>query len=77
MPSKNTKILRFNEYQNSDKALFIIYIDLQCLIQKIDNGCKTNHKSSSATKVGEHIPPGFSMSTISSFEILENEINIY
>ena len=29
MPSEDTKILKFNQYQNSDKAPFIIYADLE------------------------------------------------
>ena len=67
MPSKDTKILEFNQYKKSDKALFIIYADLECLIEKID-GCKNNPENSFRTKVNEHIPSGFSMSTISSFK---------
>ena len=39
MPSGNTKILELNQYQKSDKAPFISYADLECLIEKID-GCK-------------------------------------
>ena len=39
MPSKDTKILEFNQYQKSDKAPFIIYADLECVIEKIDR-CK-------------------------------------
>ena len=31
------------------------------------DGCKNNDENSSTTKVSEHIPSGFSMSTISSF----------
>ena len=38
MPSEATKILEFNQYQNPGKAPFIIYLDLECLIEKID-GC--------------------------------------
>ena len=41
MPTEDTKILEFNQYQKSDKAPFIIYADLECLIKKID-GCKNN-----------------------------------
>ena len=41
MTSKETKLLEFNLYQKSDKAPFIIYADLECLIAKID-GCKDN-----------------------------------
>ena len=36
MPSEDTKILEFNQYQKSDKAPFIIYADLECIIEKID-----------------------------------------
>ena len=43
MSSKDTKILEFNKYQKSDKAPFIIYADLEYLIEKID-GCKNNSK---------------------------------
>ena len=36
MPSEDTKILEFNQYQKSDKAPFIVYADLECIIRKID-----------------------------------------
>ena len=60
LPSEDTKILKFNQCQKSDKVLFIIYGDLECLIEKID-GCKNNSENLSKTKVGEHIPSCFSM----------------
>ena len=63
MPSEHTKILEFNQYQKSDKVPFIIYADLECLIEKID-GYKNNPQNSFTIKVNEHIPSGFSMSTI-------------
>ena len=47
----------------SDKTPCIIYTDLESLIKKIDN-CKNNPEKSSATKIGNHIPCGYSMSTI-------------
>ena len=49
MPSENSKILEFNQYQKSDRALFLIYADLECLIGKI-NGCKNNPQNSFTTK---------------------------
>ena len=55
MPSKDTKILKFNQNRKSDKATFIIYADFECLIEKTD-GCKNNPKNSFTTKVGENIP---------------------
>ena len=39
IPSEDTKILEFNQYQTSDKVPLIIYSDLKCLIEKID-GCR-------------------------------------
>ena len=40
--------------------------------RKID-GCKNNPENLFTTKVSEHIPSGFSMSTISSFKIIKNK----
>ena len=57
----------FNQYQKSDKGLFIIYADLESLIQKI-YGCKHNLENSFTRNVAEHIPSGFPVSTISSFK---------
>ena len=36
MPSKDTSILEFNQYQKSDKTLVIVYVDLEFIIEKID-----------------------------------------
>ena len=32
MPSEDTKILKFNQYQKLDKAPFIIYVDFECIL---------------------------------------------
>ena len=58
VPSEDTKILEFSQYQKSDNATFIIYADLECIIEKLD-GCKNNSENSSTTKIREHIPSGF------------------
>ena len=41
VPSEDNKILEFNQNQKCDKASFIIYVDYQCMIEKID-ACKNN-----------------------------------
>ena len=51
--------LQFNQYRKSDKALIIIYTDLECLIEKIDE-YKNNLEYLSTTKVGKRIPSGVS-----------------
>ena len=69
------KLLEFNQYQKSEKAPFIIYADLECIIEKTD-GCKNNPENSSTTKVSEHIPSAFSISTKSSFNSIENKHDV-
>ena len=76
MPSEDTKILGFNQYRKSGKASFVIYADLESLIEKI-NGCKNDSEKLSTTKVSEHILSSCSMSTISSFKGIENENHVY
>ena len=76
MPSKDTKTLEFNQYQKSDKAPFVIYADLESVIEKID-GCKNNPESSSAAKVSEHVPSGSSVPIIPSFRSIKNKHDVY
>ena len=45
VPSINTKVLEFDQYQKPYKVLFVIYVDLECLIEKND-GCKNNPEKS-------------------------------
>ena len=58
MPSEDTKIVEFNQYQKSDKAPFIMYVDLECIIEKID-GCKNNPENWSTTEVSKNIQTYF------------------
>ena len=71
MPSEDTKLLEFNQYQKYDKAPCIIYANLECILEKTD-GRKNNPEKSSTSKVSKHISYRFSMSTISSFKSIEN-----
>ena len=41
MRSEDIKILEFDQYQKSHKALFIIYADIECITEETD-GCKKN-----------------------------------
>ena len=41
MPSEDTKILEFDQYQKPDKSPFITYADLECITERIDK-CKKN-----------------------------------
>ena len=54
----------------------IIYVDIELLIRKID-GCKNNPEKYSTTKIGEHIPCGYSKSTIWGFDYTEDKHTLY
>ena len=41
IPSENTKILEYNQNQKSHKTPFIIYVDLEGILEKMD-ACKNN-----------------------------------
>ena len=75
-PSSKDNILQFNQYIKSDKMACIIYADLEFLIKKID-GCANNPEKSLTTKVDEHIPYGYSISTIWTFDSVENKHSLY
>ena len=62
MPSKDTKMLQFNQYHKFDKTPNTIYADLECLIKR-NYECKYD-PITSTTKVGDHNPCGYSMSSI-------------
>ena len=71
MPSEDTKILEFNQYQKFDKTPFVIYPGLGFLIEKTDGS-----KNSCTTKVGEHSPSGFLISIILLFKNIENKHDV-
>ena len=58
------------------KRQCIIDVDLESLIKKIDN-CKNNPEKSSATKIGEPVPCGYSMSTIWAFDSTKYKHTLY
>ena len=63
MPSEDTHISKLS--QKSDKAPFVVYADLECLIEKI-NGCKNNPEIAFTTNLSQRIPSDFSLIAISS-----------
>ena len=63
MPSEQDNVLELNQYVKSSKIPYIIYADIESLIRKIYE-CTNNPENSSTTKIGDHIPCGYLMSTI-------------
>ena len=67
MPDKNNKILKYNLGEKSLKIPFIIYADLECLLEKIDT-CQNNPEKSYIEKKARHKPSGYSLVTCCSFD---------
>ena len=49
MPNEDNKILEYNHGEKSMKVLFIIYVDLESLLDKTST-CHNNPEKSSTTK---------------------------
>ena len=73
MPSKDTKILEFNEYWKSDNTPPIIYADLKSLIKTL-NWFKNNFVKPSPAKAGGRT---YSISMIKTFDGIENKHDVF
>ena len=58
------------------KLLFLIYADLECLLEKMST-CINNPNESSTTKINKHTPSGYSIFTHCSFDKSKNKLNYY
>ena len=76
MPTKDSNIIKYNQVEKSLKLPFIIYADLECLLEKI-NTCYNNPEESSTTKINKHTPSGYSIFTHCSFDKSKNKLNYY
>ena len=50
MPNEDNKIIKYNQGEKSIKSPFIIYSDLQCLLENIST-CYNNPEESSTTEI--------------------------
>ena len=64
------------ERRKSTKVPFIIYADLECLLEKM-NTCHNNPEKSSTTKINKHTPSGYSLFTHCSFDKTKNKLDYY
>ena len=53
MPEEDNKILKYNQGEKSRKVSFIIYANLESLLEKM-NTCHNNPEKSSTTKINKH-----------------------
>ena len=71
MPEEYNQMLKYNEEDKSVKSPFIIYADLECLLEK------NNPEKSSTTKINKHTPSGYSLFTHCSFDTTKNKLDYY
>ena len=66
-PKEDHKILKYNHREKSMKVLFIIYTDMECLLEKMST-CHNNPKKLPTTKITEYTPLGFPLFTHCTFD---------
>ena len=76
MPEENNKTVKYNQRETFMKGPFIIYADLECLLEKM-NTCHNYPEKSSTTKVNKHTPSGYSLFTYCSFDTTKNKLDYY
>ena len=58
------------------RAPFVIYADLECLLEKIST-CHNNPEKLSTTKVNKYTPSGYLLFTHYSFDTTKNKLDYY
>ena len=76
MPIKDNNIIKYNHGEKSVKLPFVIYSNLECLLEKIST-CENNSNESSTTKINKHTPSDYSIFTSCSFDEFKNKLNYY
>ena len=76
MPSKDNNIIKYNQGEKSIKLPFVIYADLECLLEKMST-CTNNPNESSTTEINKDVPSGYSLLNHCSFDKTKNKLNHY
>ena len=76
MPTKNNNTIKHTHGEKSMKLPFVIYADLECLLEKMST-CIYNPNESSTTDINKHAPSGYSIFTHCSFDESKNKLNYY
>ena len=66
-PNDNNEILKYNHGEKSMRAQFVIYADLECLVEKM-HSCQNNPENFYTQKKIKHVPSGYSLFTNCSFD---------
>ena len=76
MPTKDNNTIKYNQGEKSIKLPFVVYADLECLLEKMST-CYNNPEKSSTTKLNKHTPSGYSLFTNCSFDKTKNKLDYY
>ena len=76
MPTKDNNTIKYNQGEKSIKLPFVVYADLECLLEKIST-CQNNPNESSTTEINKHTPSGYLLFTNCSFDKSKNKLNHY
>ena len=76
MPTKDNNIIKYNQGEKSIKLPFVIYADLECLLEKMST-CQNNPNESSTTETNKHTPSGYSIFTHCPLDQTRNKLNHY
>ena len=76
MPTKSNNMIKYNQGEKSIKLPFVIYTDLECLLEKLSM-CQNNPNESYTTEINKPIPFGYSLFTHCSFDQLKNKLDYY
>ena len=76
MSNEDNKIIKYNQGEKSIKLPFIIYADLECLLEKMST-CYNNPEESSTTEINKHMPSSYSLFTHCSFDKTKSKLDYY
>ena len=74
MPPKDNNIIKYNQGEKSIKLQFVVYADLECLLDKMST-CQNNPYEWSTTEINKHTPSDYSLFTHCSFDKTKNELD--
>ena len=60
MPTKDNNTIKYNHGEKSIKIPFVVYADLECLLEKMST-CYNNPEESLTTKINKRTPSGYSL----------------
>ena len=76
MSNKDNNTIKYNHGEKSMKLPFVMYADLECLLEKMST-CINNSNELSTTQINKHTPSGYSIFTHCSFDESKNKLNYY